>query len=117
MSTAETNEPKEEQSLENGKGEASVQAQIGGKVSPEATTNASVVSASDICGSVDDIAAETTPEDAPNASSDSKDETSAVEAPGEPTSNGECKTEEDEEWQDVLGTGQLMKKVYRYELD
>ena len=111
MSTPETNQPPEEHSLENGEEEGSSQPQTEGKISPEATTNSSIVSASDIRGSVDDTTIEASPEaeEAPSAENGSKDEDKATKPTEEPASNGESNGDDD--WQDILGNGQLMKKV------
>ena len=110
MSTPEASQPLEEHSLENGEGEDSIQPQTDGKVSPEAPTNSSIVSASDIRGSVDDTAVGAPPEEEPSAENGSKNEDKAVEPTEEPASNGESANGSDD-WQDVLGNGQLMKKV------
>ena len=136
MSTPEANQPSEEHSIENGDGEDN-QPQRDGKISPEAVTNSSIVSASDIRESVNDTMVEAPSEESPSAENGSKDEEKAaepvVEALSEesPTrsaengSNGEDKAAEPveepasngesanggDDWQDVLGNGQLMKKV------
>ena len=109
MSTPEANQPREEHSLENGEGEDNSQPQTDGKISPEPATNSSIVSASDIRGSVDDTAVEAPPEDPPSAENGSKSEDKAAEPVEEPASNGESNGGDD--WQDILGNGQLMKKV------
>ena len=109
MSTPEANQPREENSLENGEGEDNSQPQTDGKVSPEPATNSSIVSASDIRGSVDDTAVEAPPEDPPSAENGSKSEDKAAEPVEELASNGESNGGDD--WQDILGNGQLMKKV------
>ena len=114
MSTPETNQPPEEHSLENGEKEGSSQPQTEGKLSPETTTidttNSSIVSASDIRGSVDNttIEASPEPEEAPSAENGSKDEDKATKAVEEPASNGESNGDA---YDDLLGNGQLMKKV------
>ena len=107
MSTSEANRPQEEQSLENGQGESSSLPQTDGiKLPPEATTNASILSASDIRGSVDDTIVESLPDDVPKTENGSKGEVDTVEpAEEEPASNG------NDDWEDILGNGQLMKKV------
>ena len=133
MSTPEANQPSEEHSIENGDGEDN-QPQRDGKISPEAVTNSSIVSASDIRESVNDTTVEAPSEESPSAENDSKDEEKAAEpvvealpeesptcstengsngedkAAEEPASNGESANGGDD-WQDVLGNGQLMKKV------
>ena len=70
----------------------------------EPTTNASVLSASDIRDSVDDTIVEPSPNDAGNAENGSKSEVKSEPAV-EQTSNGT------DDWEDILGNGQLMKKV------
>ena len=106
MSTLEANQPQEAHSSENGEGESSSQPQTDIKTPLEATTNASILSASDIRGSVDDTAVETSPDDAPIAENGSKGEADTSEPPAEePASNGS------DDWEDILGNGQLMKKV------
>lgn len=110
-STPEVNPPPEEHSLENGEGEDNSQPQTDGKVSPEAATNASIVSASDIRGSVDDTTVEAPPEAPPSDENGSKSEDKAGEPVEEPASNGESVNGSDD-WQDILGNGQLMKKVH-----
>ena len=109
MSTPEANQPPEEHSLENGEGEDNSQPQTDGKASSEAATNSSIVSASDIRGSVDDTAVEAPPEEVPSAENGSKSEDKTAEPVEEPASNGESNGGDD--WQDILGNGQLMKKV------
>jgi hypothetical protein len=113
MSTPEANQPSEEHSLENGDGEDNSQPQRDGKVSPEAITNSSIVSASDIRGSVDDTTVEAPPEESSSAENGSNGEDKAAEPVEEPASNGESANGGDD-WQDVLGNGQLMKKVGMY---
>lgn len=137
MSTPEANQPSEEHSVENGDGEDNNQSQRDGKISPEAVTNFSVVSASDIHESVNDTTVEAPSEESPSAENGSNGEDKAaepvVEAPPkesptcsaengssgkdkaaeaveEPASNGGSENGGDD-WQDVLGNGQLMKKV------
>ena len=104
------NEPPKEHSLENGEDEGNIQRQKEGKLLPETTTNSSIVSASDIRGSVDDttIEASPEPEEAPSVENGSKDEDKATKAVEEPTSNGESNGDA---YDDLLGNGQLMKKV------